>query len=141
MVECVTAKVLHIFTINSFMSWNCIFSVYVKWWSGTLKQILTLFRHLSMLVLKCFCSHYQTAEMALRLTAINRWCVTGTPLIHSVEGIVDFFYIYFIMIKLWQVKKMKMAMACEWKQTRHSKHLFIGQLIIKGSMADQKKHG
>lgn len=37
----------------------------------------------------CIC--FQTAEMALRLSAVNRWCVTGTPLTRSVEGTFNFF--------------------------------------------------
>ncbi|GFN75462.1 E3 ubiquitin-protein ligase shprh [Plakobranchus ocellatus] len=33
------------------------------------------------------CVTTKTAEMALRLKAVNRWCVTGTPLMRSVEDI------------------------------------------------------
>jgi len=31
-----------------------------------------------------FCT--QTAEMALRLTAVNRWCITGTPIQKGIDG-------------------------------------------------------
>ncbi|RUS85954.1 hypothetical protein EGW08_006283, partial [Elysia chlorotica] len=33
------------------------------------------------------CVTTKTAEMAMRLKAVNRWCVTGTPLMRSVEDI------------------------------------------------------
>ncbi|KAK7492086.1 hypothetical protein BaRGS_00016750, partial [Batillaria attramentaria] len=33
------------------------------------------------------CVTTKTAEMALRLSAVNRWCVTGTPLMRSIEDI------------------------------------------------------
>jgi E3 ubiquitin-protein ligase SHPRH len=30
--------------------------------------------------------YLQTAEMALRLSAVNRWCVTGTPIQRGIDG-------------------------------------------------------
>jgi hypothetical protein len=32
------------------------------------------------------CTTTRTAEMALRLSAVNKWCVTGTPIHHDLAG-------------------------------------------------------
>jgi len=32
------------------------------------------------------CTTTRSAEMALRLSAINRWCITGTPVQHTLQG-------------------------------------------------------
>ena len=42
----------------------------------------------------CVCVYFKTAEMASRLTALNRWCVTGTPIQKNIDGNVFLFQNY-----------------------------------------------
>ncbi|CAL1537482.1 unnamed protein product, partial [Lymnaea stagnalis] len=50
------------------------------------------------------CVSTKTAEMALKLKAVNRWCVTGTPLMRSVEdifGLLLFLGVDPFMVQQW----------------------------------------
>ncbi|KAI8791402.1 E3 ubiquitin-protein ligase SHPRH [Biomphalaria glabrata] len=50
------------------------------------------------------CVTTKTAEMALKLKAVNRWCVTGTPLMRSVEdiyGLLLFLGVDPLMVHQW----------------------------------------
>ncbi|XP_059166232.1 E3 ubiquitin-protein ligase SHPRH-like [Physella acuta] len=50
------------------------------------------------------CVTTKTAEMALKLKAVNRWCVTGTPLMRSVEdiyGLLLFLGVDPLMVQQW----------------------------------------
>lgn len=44
------------------------------------------------------CTTTRTAKMALRLNTIHRWCITGTPINHSLQGLFIMFLVIYIKL-------------------------------------------
>ncbi len=50
------------------------------------------------------CTTKRTAEMALRIKAVHRWCVTGTPLQKGLEGLFPVLFLIEVALCRFKIK-------------------------------------